>query len=267
MIKEKKPEKIILDLFYAEKPNRIKEMIGRCHILCINKSEATQENIDSETVLYITDSSAKASEYKSQNQAVLVYLHEGNQSESFPQNRYFIEGFEDADDRYFIRIYQREKKIPWTIGETERLCIREMCVGDTEALYRLYEDKSVVEFMEDLPGNREEEKEYIAEYIDKVYGLFGFGMWFVELKETKELIGRVGFQNCELSDEQEETVELGFMIIPQYQRQGYAYEACKAAVTYMQEVFPEYKIKARCKKENKAGISLCKKLGIECRVL
>lgn len=291
MIKEKKPEKIILDMFYAENTKCIKEMIGHCNILCIDKSEATQENIDSETVLYITDSSAKALEYKLQKQAVLVYLHEGNQSESFPQNRYFIEGFEDADAAYFTRIYQREKNIPWLIGETERLIVREMTPGDTKALYALYEDKSVVEFMEDLPRNLQEEEVYIADYIDKMYGFFGFGMWLVVLKETGEIIGRVGFQNVEAqSGKEEETeskcaeydgadcrvgslenaenlVELGFMIVPKYQRQGYAYEACKTAVTYMRTEFPEYQITARCKSENIAGIRLCKKLGIECKVL
>ena len=297
MIKEKKPEKIILDLSYIKEVRDILCKISRSGILCIlkedNQSFIEQDMLvenaylsQQDNFIYITDDGRKASEYKSADKAVLIYLHEGNKDEAFPGNRYFIEGFEDADATYFTRIYQREKKIPWVIGETERLIIREMTPEDTEALYALYEDKSVVEFMEDLPQNSEEEETYIADYIDKMYGFFGFGMWLVELKETGEVIGRVGFQNCEtqgnnaneseangtkydgadnssaFGESMQDLVELGFLIAPKYQKQGYAYEACKVAIAYMENEFPEYNIVARCKKENEQAIALCRKLGI-----
>lgn len=283
MIKEKKPEKVILDLQYTPNTEMICEQISRTGLpcLCIERSR-DKEDLDTKNsfqnnnfeidkipaadygnVLIITDSASNAWEYKSQNFAVLVYLHEGNQEQHFTGNRYFIEGFEDADAIYFTRIYQREMKMPWMIGETERLVIREMAPEDTDALYQLYEDKTVVEFMEDLPANKEEEKEYIADYIDKVYSFFGFGMWIVQLKETGEIIGRVGFQNYE----EEDLVELGFMIDPKHQHKGYAYEACEAAIRYMREEFPEYQRIARCKAENVRAIELCRRLNIECRVV
>ena len=283
MIIHKKPEKIILDLLYAPDAEMICEQISRMGLscLCIERI-IDNENIDTagrfqsnnfkidqlsaencQNALIITDSAQKAWEYKNQNFAVLVYLHEGNKDQIFTKNRYFIEGFEDADATYFTRIYQREKNIPWMIGETERLVIREITLVDTDALYQLYADKSVVEFMEDLPTNKDEEKEYIADYIDKVYSFFGFGMWLVQLKETGEIIGRVGFQNYE----EEDLVELGFMIVPKHQHKGYAYEACEAAIAYMREEFPEYQRMARCKAENVRAIELCRRLGIECRVI
>lgn len=283
MIIHKKPEKIILDLLYTPDQKMISEQISRTGLscLCIERI-IDNENIDTagrfqsnnfkidqlsaencQNALIITDSAQKAWEYKNQNLAVLVYLHEGNKDQIFTKNRYFIEGFEDADATYFIRIYQREKNIPWMIGETERLVIREITLVDTDALYQLYADKSVVEFMEDLPTNKDEEKEYIADYIDKVYSFFGFGMWLVQLKETGEIIGRVGFQNYE----EEDLVELGFMIVPKHQHKGYAYEACEAAIAYMREEFPEYQRMARCKAENVRAIELCRRLGIECRVI
>lgn len=283
MIIHKKPEKIILDLLYTPDPKMISEQISRTGLICLCIERIIDnENIDTagrfqnnnfkieqlsaencQNALIITDSAQKAWEYKNQNFAVLVYLHEGNKDQIFTKNRYFIEGFEDADATYFTRIYQREKNIPWMIGETERLVIREMMPVDTDVLYQLYEDKSVVEFMEDLPTNKDEEKEYIADYIDKVYSFFGFGMWLVQLKETGEIIGRVGFQNYE----KENLVELGFMIVPKHQHKGYAYEACEAAIAYMREEFPEYRLMARCRGENVRAIELCRRLGIECRVI
>ncbi len=263
MIINKKPQKIILDLLHTEVGVVIKEAINKTAIPCFHMMETVLEQEEWEEVLVITDSSFHACEYKRKGVAVLVYLHEGNKEQIFSQNRYFIEGFEDVDTTYFTRIYQREKKLPWVIGETDRLIIREMTPEDTEALYRLYEDKSVVEFMEDLPPDKEEEREYIADYIEKVYGFFGFGMWLVELKNIGEIIGRVGFQNYE----EEDLVELGFMIAPEYQHQGYAYEACVAAIAYMREEFPEYKLMARCKNANNRAIELCQRLEIDYRLV
>lgn len=298
MIKDKKPEKIILDFTYAEDAEIICKQINRTGIPCIIKEqdvgehEKAMQNVgpdDSlarQDILYITDDAGKALMAKTAGEAVLIYFHEDNKAEHFHGCRFYIEGFEDADATYYTKVYQREKRIPWTICETKRLVIREMTAEDTEALFALYEDKSVVKYMEDLPENMEEEREYIKDYIDKVYGVFGFGMWLIVLKDTEEIIGRVGFQNLEVdfSDEKErqeacllcmeekETeafwesreawVELGFLIASKYQKKGYAYEACEAAIAYMKEEFPEYKRMARCKKENAEAIRLCKKLEI-----
>lgn len=306
MIKEKKPEKIILDFTYASNETAVEKRLemngvsgieshgGNCTLRalgdmsdkgtttdCLGVKEASTETPATD-ILYITDDSMKANKAKRAGCGVLIYLHDQNTTENFEGFRFCIEGFDDVDTTYFTRIYQRVKKLPWVIKETERLIIREMTPEDTDALYSLYEDKSVVEFMEDLPGNKEEEKEYIADYIDKVYSFFGFGMWLVEMKETGEVIGRVGFQNYEAGQncegringvdgpenkdkwnmEESLLVELGFMIIPKYQRQGYAMEACRAAMEYMREELPEYKLMARCRRENAKAIELCKKLEI-----
>ena len=269
MKKTKKPEKIILDFSYEEHYSEIKERIRACGYPC--ESAAAEEcnfYTDSEKgstdggshILYITDDASKARKAKEAGAAVLIYLHPGNAGESFGGFRFCIEGFEDADATYYTRIYQREKHIPWTIGETERLIIREMVPGDTEALYDLYKDKSVVTYMEDLPENREDEEVYIREYIDKVYAVFGFGMWVILLKETGELLGRVGFQNSE----EENVVEIGFMISSKHRNQGYAYEACRAALGYMKEEYDYLQIRAKCHKDNRPAICLCKRLGVEC---
>ena len=263
MIKDKKPEKVILDLRYLPDQKPIQNRIEETGIVCISTMNCFHEEVQVENVLYVTDDPIKAKKLKALDAAVLIYLHEGNREQSFSGIRYFIEGFDDVDATYFKRIYQREKKIPWTIGETDSLCVREMRVEDTDALYSLYKNKSVVKFMEDLPGNKEEEREYIAEYIDKVYGFQEFGMWIVVKKDSGEIIGRVGFQNSELPD----TAELGFLIVPAYQRKGYAFEACKIAISYMKETFPEIHLKAKCCKENEAGIALCQKLCMELEMI
>lgn len=255
MIKNKIPEKVVIDFTYASNVDHIALQIKEAgnQVVSFYKDENKTEGS-----LYITDDFFKATEARQKDMAVLIYLHEQNRNHSFSGFQYFIEGFEDADEVYYERIYRREKKLPWIIGETDRLIIREMTIKDIDALYKLYEDKSVVAFMEDLAPNKEEEEAYITDYIDKMYGVFGFGMWLIELKNSAQIIGRIGFQNCEEAD----TVAFGFMVAPSFQRQGYAYEAGKAALQYMKEEFLELHIMAECYSDNKPAIALCKKLGV-----
>ena len=74
---------------------------------------------------------------------------------------------------------QRE---PWVILETERLVVREMEEGDLEALYRIYDQRDAADFLDGLSADRDEERAYIKDYIEKVYAFYGFGIWMLEEK-------------------------------------------------------------------------------------
>lgn len=56
----------------------------------------------------------------------------------------------------------------------------------------------------------------------------GYGMWVAALKETNMPIGRIGFINHYGWDEP----ELGWHVYPDWEGQGYAYEAALAARAY-----------------------------------
>ena len=64
---------------------------------------------------------------------------------------------------------------------------------DVEDFYRIYADPSITRFMEGLYPDVEQEKEYVREYIEKVYTFFEFGVWTVVEKESGSVIGRAGF--------------------------------------------------------------------------
>lgn len=246
----KKLEKVIFDITKGKAPGITEESL-----------EAVTGNVSG--ILYVTDDITKAREMKESGGAVLIYLHEGNKEQDFSRFSYFIEGFDDVEEEYYNKVYLREHRLPWTIAETERLIIREMTMEDKDALYALYADKSVTAFMEDLPADSEQQQEYIAEYMDKMYGLFEFGMWLVQKKDTGEVIGRVGFQNTE----EEDAVELGFLIAPKAQGQGYAQEACKAAMEYMARNFSYLNIYAKCHKDNIAARAVCRKAEVLVRIV
>lgn len=192
---------------------------------------------------------------------VLVWLHEGNRDREFSGCHYYIEGFQDADGMYFERTYLRCKKLPWVIGETKRLFIREMELADLDGIYDLYSEPELLPFLEPLQENREEEAAYLRRYIENMYGIFGYGYWLMVLKETGEIIGRIGVSNTD----EEDVLELGFLVKPAFWRQGFAEEAIEGIKTYLQEELPDFKVVAFCHPDNRSAIALCKKTSIECR--
>ncbi|MBR2598348.1 MAG: GNAT family N-acetyltransferase [Clostridiales bacterium] len=110
------------------------------------------------------------------------------------------------------------------ILETERLFLREMSMGDFDALYKVLADK---EIMCHYPYTFDDER--VKSWIErnmKRYADNGFGLWAVCLKETGEMIGDCGLtlQNIE----GEMLPEIGYHIRADRQHKGYAKEAAAA---------------------------------------
>lgn len=107
------------------------------------------------------------------------------------------------------------------ILETERLFLREMTMGDFDALYAVLSD---AEIMQHYPYSFDEER--VRSWIErnmKRYTDDGFGLWAVCLKDTGEMIGDCGLtlQNIE----GQMLPEIGYHIRRDQQRKGYAKEA------------------------------------------
>ncbi len=115
--------------------------------------------------------------------------------------------------------------------------------------------------MEGLYPDYEKEKEYIELYIKNMYHFFGYGLWIVQIKETGEIIGRAGLENRIVNNVNE--IEIGYMIGKNYQRKGYAYEACKAVLNYAKKELFIDKINAFILPDNKPSASLLLKLGFK----
>ncbi len=82
-------------------------------------------------------------------------------------------------------------------------------------------------------------------------------MWVIVQKESGAVIGRVGLEYKEGFD----GLELGFMLGAEYQHRGYAYEACKAVLSYGVSVLGVTRFFAFVNEENTASIRLCGRLG------
>lgn len=170
---------------------------------------------------------------------------------------YAVTDIDDLDERYLERIWRRYRGLPWDICETERCLVRETVPEDVDSFYRIYSDESITAYMEDLFEDKEEEKQYIRDYIEKVYGFYGFGMWTVCLKETGEVIGRAGLSMREGFEEP----ELGYVIGEKWQRQGIAAEVCREILAYGRDELGFERVRALMHPGNTASKKLCHKLG------
>ena len=143
--------------------------------------------------LVITDSSFWAKELSDRGYYCVGYSHSKNAGESFPGLKYVFSDIDDVDVDSFVKVYQRYAGEPWEVIETERLIIRETTVEDVDEFYKIYSDPDMTRFMEGLFENPEDEKRYQKDYIEKVYGLMGFGVWTLVRKEDGRVIGRAGY--------------------------------------------------------------------------
>ena len=175
------------------------------------------------------------------------------------------------DEALAERVYKRHTGEPWTIAETKRCIIRELTMDDIDALFELYSKPGITDFVEPL-YDYDKECEYERAYIEHMYGYYEYGMWLVFSKDTGELIGRAGLENRDYCDEQEtqgvpgayhSEMELGYIIAPEYQRQGYATEVCQAILEYAWENLCPDRINCLIDENNYPSRRLVEKLGFQ----
>lgn len=208
-----------------------------------------------DSVLYITDCNQIVALLQERRLPILGFLHEGG--DSLPGVAYLMESPEELELQYAERVYRRYREIPWDILETERCILRETVPEDVDAFYEIYQHPDITKYTEDLYPDKEQERAYIQEYIEKVYRYFEFGVWTVILKETGEIIGRAGFS----VREGYELPELGYVIGVPWQGRGLAYEICSAILRYGKEEYAFDCVQTLVDSENTASLALCHKLG------
>lgn len=223
----------------------------------LKKIEVNTES--TQGVLYVTDSASEAVSLRDKGEAVLVYFHQGNRDQDFSGFTFGVEEPEHLESDYVEKVYRRLKGLPWNILETERCLLRETTPEDVEDFFRIYSDPAVTEFMEGLYPDKEEEKEYIREYIKRIYTFYEFGVWTVVEKDGGSVIGRAGLSYREGYD----APELGFIIGVPWQRKGYGEEVCRGVLKYSVETLGFEEINALVETGNEASLTLCDKLGFQ----
>lgn len=212
---------------------------------------------DLATTLFATNLPALASEIIDDG-AYCIGLIEGSaREEDFPTARYLFAEFDEVEEDSYVKAYQRLAGEPWSILETERTYLRETCVEDVDAFYEIYKEPKITQYMEGLFTDPEDEKRYTRDYIEKVYGLMGYGVWTVIDKATDAIIGRAGLSlRGGFTD-----AELGFLIAVPYQGRGYATEVITAILAYAKNSLGFDQVQALVKDDNTESIHLLTKCG------
>lgn len=221
--------------------------------------EVSRTDCLKEEALFITDTEKALEELKRDGKYVIALLHEENKEQNLSGVSYAVTDIAELTPDSLLMVYKRLKGEPWEILETTRCLIREMTVEDVDEFYKIYAEPSITCYMDPLFEETKQEREYVSEYIEKIYGFYGYGLWSVVEKKEHKVIGRAGIswrEGCDIP-------ELGFVIAVPYQRQGYAYEVCTAILEYGKEELQFDKIQALVKNGNTASVLLCEKLGMK----
>ena len=146
------------------------------------------------------------------------------------------------------------------ITETERLRLRKFVVEDAQFVLDLLNQPSFLRFIGDKNVRTvDDAKRYLITGPIDSYQRHGFGLYLVELKDSKAPAGMCGL----LKRESLPHVDLGFAFLPQYWGKGYAFEAASAVLAQARDNLGLESILAITDPDNEASIKLLEKLGFQ----
>lgn len=182
--------------------------------------------------------------------------------------RYLAESIEDLEPEYLERVVRRTFGMPWKIGETRRLIIREFETKDS---------CHVPPEPEDTEADRIFSRpDLLEEYIRFQYGFYEYGIWALTEKESGKLVGKAGVADLEIDwsqwelteegqpeeEQPERALELGYHIFAPFRACGYASESCREIIRYMRRQFP-CRIYAKIDASNEASIRVARSCGLK----
>ena len=140
--------------------------------------------------------------------------------------------------------------------ETERLCIRPVCLKDADFIMDLVNSESWLKFI----GNRNIYNRADAEhYIKKLLGNTSIHYHVFELKASQKPIGIVTF----IQRSNEKYPDIGFALLPDYEKNGYTLEASQSYLDQVKKSNTYENIIAFTMPENKPSIRLLQRLGFQ----
>ena len=169
----------------------------------------------------------------------------------------------ELDPEFEKRDALRKAGIPVEIARTDQLLIRETVDSDISELYRIGTDQAVRKYIAPMQPTLEEEIVYTKAYVRHMYAFYDFGLWTVLEKDAygqERVIGRAGLFPSERLAGQ---IEMGYMIAPECQGNGYGKEAAETVLRYAFNVLDLEKVHLFAEEENKASVKLAETLLIK----
>ncbi len=144
--------------------------------------------------------------------------------------------------------------------ETNRLFLRPTFEQDAELIYLLMNTSKFIKYVGDRNINSIEDAEkYIRTKMLPQLRTDGYSSYSLITKTGGEKIGTCGLYNRDGID----GVDIGFGLLPQYEKLGYAYEASHRLMKAAFEEFEIEEVKAITSKANISSQRLLEKLGLK----
>ena len=143
--------------------------------------------------------------------------------------------------------------------ETERLILRKLTIDDSEFVLELLNEPSFLQYIGDRGvRNLEDARQYILNRLVASYERNGFGLYLVELKESRIPIGISGLVKRDALPD----ADIGFAFLPAYWSKGYAVESAAAVMNYARESLGLTRIVAITSLDNEASARLLARIGL-----
>ncbi len=120
-----------------------------------------------------------------------------------------------------------------TYIETDRLILRSWKMSDSDVFAEMNSNDNVMKYFP-KPLSVEESNGFV-DRINSEFEETGFGLYAVEIKETGEFIGYVGFHRFTFDVPFSPGWEIGWRISDKFWNKGYATEAAMACIKYARE--------------------------------
>lgn len=143
---------------------------------------------------------------------------------------------------------------------TERLILREFVKQDKDFIYELLNTEGWIQYIGDRNIRSLKDAEYfITDRLTPSYRKNGFGFYAMLNKQSNKVIGMCGLVKRDGLDH----VDLGFAVLPNYTKNGFAYEAALSCIKYAKESLKLKTLAAITNTDNESSIALLNKLGFK----
>jgi [ribosomal protein S5]-alanine N-acetyltransferase len=137
---------------------------------------------------------------------------------------------------------------------TERLSMNLLTMEDHDFIMELLNTKAWLDFIGDRNVHSTEEA---VAYTHKIMNTPDLFYWVVKVKEGNISVGIISF----LKRSYLESFDIGFAFLPEFSRNGYAYEAAGAILEVLSKYPEYYPVLATTVPQNEKSIRLLAKLG------
>jgi [ribosomal protein S5]-alanine N-acetyltransferase len=147
---------------------------------------------------------------------------------------------------------------PFPVLTTQRLILRQLMADDEQNLFMLRSNEQVNLHLDRPIAQSSADALQFIEKINNAVGNNETIYWAIALKDDDKLIGTITLWNISVKNNM---AEIGFELLPQFQRKGIMHEAIAKTLAYGFEVMQLQTIEAYTHQNNEGSIKVLEKNG------